>query len=731
MLPAVAGLLVALITVFLMLLAALRTSKGRKLLSKLRERAKKQKDDGPMTKGAEVRENDAQPGMPSSEELADLDLSTSFFDRLMVKLRILISMIQVLSQIGVVYSIPFPSLYANLLRWTSLLELNFIDILPLGCVMTVGFHFSLLVRTLVLPALLSVALAAKVGRAPAKVADFFNGLNFFVLFLIYPSTSAAVFATFQCEELSDGTRWLRADLSVDCDGDFHTLFRYYAGLMVIVYPLGTPLFYLFLLRRNRARLDKLTVNQALRVQLINNARASGDYKSGRTSEDKRQVPWVISEEERSGLPADVLKDLRELEHEDMAERAALPSSVSKLLKGYELRVCWFEIFECVRKLAVACLPVFFQPSGSASQLLFGLMVCFMCFGAYVHFDPFEDRGNDAVARLCQVQIFFSLLSSVALSFSDDENAGSYIDTLLVMLWFLPVTLAVVLESPLKSVVSALMSWLTTKRMTTLSVGSGTTDDTSTVRHGDVNLLQRQRQHGCGQQLRLPPRALLSNESSAQPCTTKPTVMVSLAAPARPERARPLGRYRGQTVTQYRGRGATQYRGQRATRHRGQGATLGLPCSLLRRAAAAATRQALWGARGAQRGALRREPRAVMRKVGGMAAERTSHRSHRGLSTCRRWPWVLGVAHLKPCLRHAVRLSSCQPRHSMPRHRPRTAGPSAPRQFPSCSSNSICLWPARKSVMRKSVMVTALVRASIWPGCPASWMRTSRTLQWKA
>ena len=239
MLPAIAGLLVAL-TVLLMLLAALRTSRGRKLLSKLRERAKKQKDDGPMTKGAEVRENDAQPGMPSSEELADLDLSTSFFDRLMVKLRILISMIQVLSQIGVVYSIPFPSLYANLLRWTSLLELNFIDILPLGCVMTVGFHFSLLVRTLVLPALLSVALAAKVARAPAKVADFFNGLNFFVLFLIYPSTSAAIFATFQCEELSDGTRWLRADLSIDCSGDTHTLFRVYAGFMFSFTRSGRP-----------------------------------------------------------------------------------------------------------------------------------------------------------------------------------------------------------------------------------------------------------------------------------------------------------------------------------------------------------------------------------------------------------------------------------------------------------------------------------------------------------
>ena len=388
------------LALLLVLLAFFRTSKGRELLIKYRikERATAYIIKKP---AAEVRENRVQ-GENGVQGRPDLDLSSSFFDSLMVKLRILISMIQVLSQLGVVYSIPFPNLYAGLLRWIGILELNFIDLLPLGCVITAGFYFSLLMRTLVLPVLLLVAVGAKVARAPAKVINMFNTLNFLVLFLIYPSTSAAIFATFQCEELSDGTRWLRADLSIDCRGDTHTLFRIYAGFMVLLYPLGTPLFYLFLLRRNRERLNRLRVNQALRIQLINNARASGDYESGHISKDKRQVPWLISEEERAKLPADVLKHLRELEHEDVRERAALPSSISKLLKGYELRACWFEVFECVRKLAVACLPVFFQPSGSASQLLFGLMVCFVCFGAYVHFDPFEDRGNDIVARLCQV-----------------------------------------------------------------------------------------------------------------------------------------------------------------------------------------------------------------------------------------------------------------------------------------------------------------------------------------
>ena len=79
-------------------------------------------------------------------------------------------------------------------------------------------------------------------------------------------------------------------------------------------------------------------------------------------------------------------------------------------------------------------------TASDSQLIYGLMICFVCFGAYVHFDPYEDRGNDAVARLCQMQIFFSLLASVALTSASEQNAGSNMDILLVVLYCLPVRL---------------------------------------------------------------------------------------------------------------------------------------------------------------------------------------------------------------------------------------------------------------------------------------------------
>ena len=162
-----------------------------------------------------------------------------------------------LSQLSVVYAIPFPSLYTNLLRWVGLLELNFVDMLPLGCVLTFSFHTALVMRTLFLPALSTIALLLHLVKAPKKVRETGRTLLFLVLFLIYPGTSAAIFATFQCEDLSDGTRWLRADLSIDCDSTTHTGFSAYAAVMILVYPIGTPVLYYVLLRRNRAALDQL------------------------------------------------------------------------------------------------------------------------------------------------------------------------------------------------------------------------------------------------------------------------------------------------------------------------------------------------------------------------------------------------------------------------------------------------------------------------------------------
>jgi len=81
----------------------------------------------------------------------------------------------------------------------------------------------------------------------------------------------------------------------------------------------------------------------LRVQLLNKQRAEDDYASSRVSIGKRQVPWLLTPEERKALPIGVLRKLRQLEREEESARKQLPGFISKLVKGYELRMWWFEV----------------------------------------------------------------------------------------------------------------------------------------------------------------------------------------------------------------------------------------------------------------------------------------------------------------------------------------------------------------------------------------------------
>lgn len=125
-------------------------------------------------------------------------------------------------------------------------------------------------------------------------------------------------------------------------------------------------------------------------------------------------------------------------------RSELPTTLRKLTAGYELRTFWFEIFECLRKVLLVGLPVFF-PSGEPSQLILGLVICFLTYGAYCVFSPYIDYDNDFLAQVAQIVIFFSLISSIITnSYPDDPVLSTLLPAFLVV----PPSLAIVFESPL-------------------------------------------------------------------------------------------------------------------------------------------------------------------------------------------------------------------------------------------------------------------------------------------
>lgn len=94
--------------------------------------------------------------------------------------------------------------------------------------------------------------------------------------------------------------------------------------------------------------------------------------------------------------------------------------------GYAKRVFYFEIIECIRKLSLVCVPVFFV-SGSTSQLLFALCITFLTFGIYSTLQPYATPGDNKYALSAQTIIFFNLIISLA------QPLGPALDTVLAIL----------------------------------------------------------------------------------------------------------------------------------------------------------------------------------------------------------------------------------------------------------------------------------------------------------
>ena len=165
------------------------------------------------------------------------------------KLKILVSMLQVQSGMVPAFSVLLPENFNNVLRTAQVWQIA----LPFECIYTsYNFYTTLLYQTLAplafTAALTPVWLGFAVSRvrhqaAVRRVLRWSRDFWFFVIYLIYPSVGSLIFSTFSCTDFDDGSRFLRADFSIDCRSESHARARVYACWMGILYVLGIPCIY--------------------------------------------------------------------------------------------------------------------------------------------------------------------------------------------------------------------------------------------------------------------------------------------------------------------------------------------------------------------------------------------------------------------------------------------------------------------------------------------------------
>lgn len=280
------------------------------------------------------------------------------------------------AQFASVVDVEYPDVYEKFLSALNVVNFNLGFFFSYLCVLETNFYGRLFFSTLVPLAALG-GLAGTYAVARRNNRHSHSGIEIatrkhlsialFIVFAVYSSVSFTIFQTFVCETLDNEVEYLRADYSLTCTTSTHTAMEVYAGLMVVVYPLGIPAVFAW---------------------------------------------WLVSKRHELKARAETSPAVDSLE------------PMKDLWEPYKPKRYYYEVVECGRRIVLTGLAVFIYP-GSAAQVAIevafaaGLLVVFEVLA------PFADPVDAWLYRSGALVVFFSMYLALLLKVdASDENSQS-------------------------------------------------------------------------------------------------------------------------------------------------------------------------------------------------------------------------------------------------------------------------------------------------------------------
>jgi len=321
------------------------------------------------------RQSRSKAKSSTADTILEVHNKKHWANRLKTKVKILSSSFQIVCEFAATLRVDFPPVFSGFTLWLSaIVKLEYFQLGAFGCMVDTGFYNMLLFYTLtpIFITLLLVVynLLGKVMYKSDKLKQkeiFDNCFTFFLTmtFAVYAVVSARVFNTFLCDTYGDDTtNYLVADQRIDCDSAEHKLYKWYARLMILIYPVGIPVLYLSLLMKQK---DVLQLND--------------NDKTKMTNTEIKKLAFLYDE--------------------------------------YEPQYWWFEVYVCVQRMSLTGLLVFIKP-GTVIQVLVG--IGFSMFSIWVYFTttPFVKDSDDTLANITQLSMFFTLFGAL-LSYIDQKS----------------------------------------------------------------------------------------------------------------------------------------------------------------------------------------------------------------------------------------------------------------------------------------------------------------------
>ena len=304
----------------------------------------------------------------------------------MMKVKILLGLFQVSSTFVGNFEIAWPPVFSNFVIGFSIFN---VDLPNMGCLADINFVDKFLSSVLapicigapflVTFIIFTVVFAAS-GRprihedgaldAVLHVRNMSLKAIIYLLFLVYPSTSSTILKMFDCTKLGNGKSYLSSDMSIECaDVTAHTQmlgsqytyiwYRDFAAFMIVVYPIGVPVFFFMLLWLKRKHL----------------------YQGNTHNADPE-----------------------------------LGEELGFLYEGYARDYWWWESVELFRKLLLTGIITFISP-GTPMQMFIAIMMAQTFILAYARQQPYYQMEDSDLQLVCQVQIWFTATSGLVIKLS--------------------------------------------------------------------------------------------------------------------------------------------------------------------------------------------------------------------------------------------------------------------------------------------------------------------------
>jgi hypothetical protein len=328
--------------------------------------------------------------------------------------KIILGLAQVVSLLSSVLDLVFPPEPERALNYLALAAIDVHGILQLDCWSRLDWYGRWCVEVAIIPIGLLTLVGAhwmwqrRRGGAEGQAIARQNALSsgFFVVMMMYPRISSTIFTMLSCRWLgpkpNTGPAVLEADYSIDCMSVRHQTYQVVATVLVLLVPIGVPLFALaVLLRASRAhRAEALTAGggtEPLRESLVLPARTSAEVTVERGPSTE--------------------------EYEELYIHARLAQQYSFLVWDYRLGCYWYEPCDLLRKLALTSLLRFVE-RGTAMQVLCGTALAVGSFGLQLRLAPYRQPESNILKAAVDFQIFLTFLLSFVLRSLDGTPESS-------------------------------------------------------------------------------------------------------------------------------------------------------------------------------------------------------------------------------------------------------------------------------------------------------------------